>query len=431
MKALYISLIIIVVSVIISVIIYFSISDSPNNTQTKKIIQYQKKKIIENFKVPTKYVNHRSLFDLYYTGIPDVYDNNNNKIAGVHPDPSKTIYHLKMLIDSEEGTINDILTLAKLYHQGMHKFNPDLEKAEQVYQSLLDKKISENIRIECLENLELIHKIRVHKWLNLPLDQDENGYENGHERGVGINVDNNFLIDLEDIIFDRRMFEISDKGIDYDDPQNVHNSTVLGTVKNSLENLKKDIENDKLDVNEIKDLINNMEDSHKKRDALKSLDHINSNNIMVTSVGMKEMDALGIVWNKIKNEYNDNQDVKDALIDRLADMQEYGETVCPTGRITRIVDTLNTIDENVNILPTYAINSEMMSKAANIRTKLLETYNESDKKLLEEGTSPNQSSYDSTLKNEIMNSLTKDYVDTKILSKTKFDNEISKWIDEI
>lgn len=40
----------------------------------------------------------------------------------------------------------------------------------------------------------------------------------------------------------------------------------------------------------------------------------------------------------------------------MADMMEHGKVCCVTGRLTRILDALNVIDDAVVIKPTYAIN---------------------------------------------------------------------------
>jgi len=112
-------------------------------------------------------------------------------------------------------------------------------------------------------------------------------------------------------------------------------------------------------------------------------------------------------------------------------MQEHGYSVCATGRFTRLVDTLNVIDEEVSIKPSYVINQEMMNKSSKIRENMLNTYSENERKELEKGTSNNQEEYDKNLKEKIVGELKEDYVKTKILTKEKFDNEINKWINEI
>ena len=148
---------------------------------------------------------------------------------------------------------------------------------------------------------------------------------------------------------------------------------------------------------------------------------------------MKEVDILHLVWNRMYSDvHKDNLDnVKESLYNQLAGMQEHGLTVCATGRFTRIVDTLNVIDEAVSIKPSYIINEEMMNKSSKIRENMLNAYSETERKELEKGTSATQEEYDNKLKSKIVDTLQKDYVETKILSQEKFDHQIKKWINEI
>ena len=128
---------------------------------------------------------------------------------------------------------------------------------------------------------------------------------------------------------------------------------------------------------------------------------------------------------ELKNTINEN------LFSELASMQEHGHTICSTGRFTHIIDSINGIDEDVSIKPTYAINEEMMNKSAQIRSEILNEYPENERKLLEAGTSPNQTEYDTRLKNTIIVKLKDDYVKTGILTEKTFDTEINKWINDI
>lgn len=227
-----------------------------------------------------------------------------------------------------------------------------------------------------------------------------------------------------------------DANPNYNDAHNTHNSQVLSTIKNSLSKIKKStkqIFNAPQSLRDIRSFIMRRSYSDKREDALKSLDSIEKSTSPLTFCKMKEVDALNLVWNRIHNDkHNSNQsNLKDTLFNQLAEMQEHGKTVCSTGKFTRIVDTLNVVDDEVTIKPTYAINQEMMDKSAKIRTDILSKFSEDERKKLEMGTSSNQDSFDSDLKEKIRGDLKKDYVDSKILSQEKFNNEINKWIDHI
>jgi len=146
---------------------------------------------------------------------------------------------------------------------------------------------------------------------------------------------------------------------------------------------------------------------------------------------MTEPEGLQLVWNRINSKlHEDNADeLKKTLYNELSEMVVHGKNVCSTGRFDRIIDTLNVVDPEVNIRPTYAINAEMMNKSAQIRKRLLEL--EHNKVELEKGTAVNQHKFDQTLKETIVSELTKDYVETDILTPKQFKIELDKWIEHI
>ncbi len=402
--------------------------------------------------------DERELFKMFYEGIPDTYDTNGNIIYGVEPDALKTINCLENIINSEHGTEYDILRLAKIYHYGMHKFDVNLDIAEQIYKDLIRWNVSNETLIEINEGLADIKKIRVHTWLNLPLDHDprkttdttttrtrtktitnianitdDNMFRHNRDRNQNQNINQNINQNQN------RVGTTIDKDNKiYNDPQNTHNSQVISTIKHSLENLKKSTNNtgrsvNKFIVKEIEKYVNGMKESNKKTDALIGLKAIETNDTTLSSMDISEMDALTLVWNRINDSSKFNKEVsdnlKDTLYNELASIQEHGITVCATGRFTRIIDTLNGVDEEVFIKPSYVINEEMMITAANVREKMYELYN--DKNLLEAGTSPRQKEFDDKLKENIINKLKEDYVITGILTEEKFTTQVNTWINDI
>jgi len=237
---------------------------------------------------------------------------------------------------------------------------------------------------------------------------------------------NNDTLDTPDILGTKQ----------YNDPQNTHDSQVLKTMVNSIDNLKENTNITKsydTVYNEITEYIKQIPNqSQKIRDALISLNSINNSEQLMEhgDLKMTGRDALELVWNRIDDPIFENKDdVKNILIEELASMHEHDEVVCPTGRFVRIIDTLNVIDPEVNIKPKYAINEEMMNKSAKIRNDMLNSRD--DKDMLERGTSPNQNDFDNKLKENILDQLKKEYVDTNILNNDEFTIEINKWIDFI
>jgi hypothetical protein len=226
-----------------------------------------------------------------------------------------------------------------------------------------------------------------------------------------------------------------------DDNQNVHDSQILSTIKLSIQKLRKETKIVKDEAETIKEVRRlamvkeNPKDgfimvdiNHK---ATKSLDDIEKNTEFIESVDCGEVEALVLVWNRILQHPSEKQrDLKDILLYQLTSMQTKNNTsYCATGRIARLIDTLNIVDPKVKIVPFYAINEEMMNKSSKIRDTMLGEYQEKEKSEFESGTSVTQEAFDSLLKETILKELRKDYVLTGILTEEKFTNETNKWID--
>lgn len=452
------------ISILIVCVIWDYLQDRAITAENLRKVDNQKLVVIEKQKKLEKLVHghantyeqgeyHRQLYEIFYSGVPDKYDIHGNKIQGIKPNPQKAMDHLIAAFKLTRNW-NYLLKIAKLNHQGMYDMKPNMKYAKQYYQSLVKMCPSGDIRQEALEGLNNIqteeHEIYVYGWLNLNRPSKTESHLPANKGPLRTNINNIYRANDTLIEDDYNITAVILDGLNpqqppqlanannksYNDPHNTHNSQVLSTIADSLRKLKEQttITRDKAQsIQEIKEYILKLAPNDKKRDALKALETIQNSVIPLGFCDMKDSDALTLVWNRINDQqvHKDNNQLKETLFEELASMQEHDKTVCPTGRLTRIVDTLNVVDPLVSIRPTYAINGEMMTKAADIRTKLLSTRSEDDRKALEEGTSPQQDDFQKILQDTIKEQLHKDYVESDILSKEKFDNELNKWINEI
>jgi hypothetical protein len=450
--------------VVLCIIIYFipSIYNffTTESTRTKnfnfhkkfnaKNTEFLKDLVVLETKIP-EIIDNRKLFKKYYKGIDSVYDLNGNNIVGVEPNAQKALYHLNLLIKGPEGKSDDVLQLAEIYHQGMHKLKPDLDVALKIYTDILNNSGEELIRDKAYDGIKDINRNRALKWLNLPPNHVPNNDPTNVIRNVDeaelinepeiielINDDQfniNLAIQLNNDIVNNDVEEDVMRGAkNYNDTQNTHDSQVLSTIRHSLKELKNSTPlhiSEAESAYQVKKYLDSKPNNSKRQDAIKSLDKISSSYNILSNSGMTEIEGLQLVWNRIHQPmHKDNLDnLKDSLFNELTEMQVHGMNVCATGRFDRIIDTLNVVDPVVNIRPTHAINEEMMSKSAFIRSQLLDGNKDRDK--LEMGTSVNQAEFDQNLKTEIINTLTRDYVDTEILTAKQFKNELNKWIDHI
>ena len=421
-----------------------------------------------------KYI-YRKLHELYYNGVPDKYDLKGKKIKGVVPDPTKAINYL--ILADNFGDQDAALKLAKIHHHGMYKLDPNYQKAKQYYNQAINNAVDRDQRIDAQEALRSLldyeQKLSTYKWLNIKPPKQKNEHHELIKKqyqptpppartpftpqplwgGGGTEIQTATLFRATPNYNQRRyrhprgvrtermedpiaVVVTRDTNPNYNDAHNTHNSQVLSTIKNSLNKLKKSTKMQFSlpdSIRSIRNYIVGRGSSDKQQDALNSLDSIEKSTSPLTFCKMKEVDALNLVWNRIHNDKHskNRDDLKDTLFNELAEMQEHGKTVCSTGKFTRIVDTLNVVDDEVAIKPTYAINQEMMDKSAKIRNEMLEKFDENEKKKLEMGTSSNQDEFDNKLKTQIKTVLHKDYVESKILTEERFNSELNKWIDHI
>ena len=429
------------------------------------------------------------LYKLYYDGIPDRYDMNGNKITGIAPDHQKAIANLERAAE-ESGDPLMWMQLARIYENGMYNFDPQLERAADYYRGIMNAFPQDAIfgdAQDALNNtMDEIRKIATYKWLNLKYTPPKNVHHDtvkqrlqnanrqhggplaGIWAGMGIGRGQDPIALTAADLF-RAHDDLADIGgqigggyrlgggggrggggggggpiglddIRRNDMHNTHNSQVVATVANSLKRLKDVTKRSIPDTEaaqQIRRYLQSLPGCDKQADALKSLDSIERNIIPVSSVDMREIEALGIIWNRIHDDgFKDKQsDLKEILYGQLADMQEHGQAVCATGRLERIVDTLNTFDSNVEIKPTYVINAEIMNKAGQLRDQFYadygNTHGEAARKALEAGTAPDQHGLDTQLRTGIRETLHKDYVDTGILTENKFTEHVDTWINEI
>ena len=153
------------------------------------------------------------------------------------------------------------------------------------------------------------------------------------------------------------------------DAQNVHDHAITKATLHNLENLK---DNTKLEdsTQAIKTQINKLDlDEKTKSDAIRVIDNLSSTKH--SNFDTSEKDTLALVWKKIQTQ--ESPQLRDNLIEtltkQLASSIEYGHVVCSSGKITRIMGTLDgTLNENA-VRPMWAIRDELGNLAAKLRNE--------------------------------------------------------------
>ena len=159
------------------------------------------------------------------------------------------------------------------------------------------------------------------------------------------------------------------------DAQNVHDHGVTKITKHNIDNLANNIninnlnrENGGLDDIRATIIENNDLSVKTKEDALFVIEKLGDSKH--SSFNVTEREALAMVWDKIGKTDDPivRTNLKETLAKQLASSIEHGNIVCSSGKITRIMSTLDGVS-NEPTRPTWAIREEIGTLANKLRDK--------------------------------------------------------------
>ncbi len=161
------------------------------------------------------------------------------------------------------------------------------------------------------------------------------------------------------------------------DSQNVHDHAVSRITSRNIEQLDKSADLGAISKTQVFEdvtnaiLSNNDLSADTKHDALRALEALNSH--YNTSLGIAEDQALLLVWDRIEKQKDDTVkgNLKESLAKQLASAVEHGHVVCSSGKITRLLATLDGVEDDEIELqtpkPLWALRDELGTLAAKIR----------------------------------------------------------------
>lgn len=409
-----------------------------SSSVSQNIQNYKNAEQIYQYKVSQ---NPQALIDLghlYYEGLPDKYDTKGNKVKGISPNvrKAKNAYYKAY----KQGLKSGLLFLANLYYFEftLHNNFDDREKAIEYYNQLLtDIEVSPEIRANATAMLMEINKVGMNPFADY-YRMDVGGIGNYFQAPRRAELPQ--LNRAEPLGNQRTNALVYQEARIRNDSHNAHDHGIVNSIKNAIRILRGKTHLNKSipeSLHEIRMYISENTQGDRQRDAIRVLDRIESNTDEYGGLGISEPEALSLVWNRIHMFGNDQHiNLKSNLINELSEAVEHGNVVCSTGRFNRIVDSLNGIDPDVVIKPKWVLNQEMLSKAAKIREETLASASKHQVDAVNElKPTPEQeqlaSSFDETLKKNILSQLQQEYVGTGALEQKIFDSEVNKWIDSI
>ena len=425
-----------------------------------------------------KYLALYKLANLYHNGISDNY-----LVKGVPPNPQKAIATYQQLITEQSPfqTIS-VLNLADIYHWGLGEYTGNRQKARELYQHLEkygkyhDKIWAKDRLIQMYE--EDNNGISIYNNTK-PFYADQLGFyfptlsntpaphiysilsgENITPPKKPSTTDTKYNITITPPIKEKNI----ESPIIRNDLNNVHDHVVNNSIKNSINKLQKttnltiDLATTLVQIRKyINDYKTNMSNKlnaehlnqkesekqnkllqHKIESAIMALDNIEKNNHLLGATNTKEVDLLHLVWNRIHSRINheNKETLKENLINELSESVEHNAVVCTSGRFNRIIDTLNFIDPDVTIKPTWAIQSEMMNSAVKIREEMMSNLSTADRNIISnysesESDIKKYNSFMDEFKSRLITDFHKTYVESGLMSKDLLESEINKWINNI
>ena len=159
------------------------------------------------------------------------------------------------------------------------------------------------------------------------------------------------------------------------DSQNVHDSQLQNAAKKNIDTLSMGDDTDHIDI------IKTIYKTHPKLATIDKdnisivLNSINDKNVH-SKYGKTEMQILNAIWNRINSNVNNThkEELVLALADQLASAVEHGTVVCSTGKIMRIISSLEAIDQGNDITPLkpkWAIDREIAEAAIKVKNTVL------------------------------------------------------------
>ncbi len=230
------------------------------------------------------------------------------------------------------------------------------------------------------------------------------------------------------------------------DSQNAHDSGVQRGMKNTITKLR--------DLNrynqyaktpdkthqEIKEYLQKSSNLTKqiKTKALTTLDRMmKTGNAQISETGTSEREIMSMVWNRIHANANKHNidNLKESLAGQLADSSVGGIPVCPSGRVTRVLSSLDKIDadpEMGELKPKWALTEELNSLAAKVREQILNNATPKQQEAYNDiNPTPEGEALTDQMKNEIQRRCDQEYRMPGLLTDQEIKVELQPILDAI
>ena len=430
-----------------------------------------------NFEKITK--SMLGLGDLHREGIPDYYTENSKVIGvKPQLDEAFSWYSKAVEYGNDEGLIKQG-EIYQLYMNNGHPTTSDIETAKQFYTkaSRSSNNYVRNLGYEKLlttyGDLPSFNYTGISDNMRetnfLQVDDPNAGYSMGDrsqptpEVFQRSNNNNNTIVDdlppailtaeaQEQIlnILGNTVPEVLENGARLNDTQNTHDHSVVKSMKRNYYKLHEQQKTDnqvqrlisqgtitantpigyvtgeiqeetqnKDIVEKVMNLINAKLKGNeaKMRDALRVLKRIGETSTIISGTKDTLLGTLRLAYQRIQNTKSPTikNNLKDNLVNHLAEGVEHGHVICSRGIFNKIMDVFTVTDPEMEVgKPMWIFRNEILSKASSIRNQLQKEHD------------PEAPDFDLLFEKRVTNALYQDYVETGILDEKVLKTEIER-----
>ncbi len=373
--------------------------------------------------------------ELVTHGIPDQYFQD-TLLVGVEPDHSKAIASYIYAIQLEEfNNLDTILDLANVLYTS--ETNKDVLESQRLYMYVwrngdtLQRTIA-NERLDQIDHYIRGERVNAYRQALQQL-QDQQLAAIEAARQIQVTTQMVILPQYPQPIRPMNVAPPIPQNTQtqtvLSDSQNVHDSTLLKTMKAVSDKIKSSPQPSSLQA-EINNAIARADISNlRKQQATRALMQIMETRSFVSSFEKNEDDILGSVWNIVKGKPLQEE----ALVNELSEMVEHGTVVCSTGRATRIMDTLNVINpEKAQFKPKWAMNREIVDKCGVVFNNAINDLDPPDRKVFEDGEpGGDYSKLVDAISKRVKSELSNDYVKSGLVSEEDLNRELDSWLPSL
>lgn len=398
-KDIFVIVLVIVISVIVFTVIYPYVKRYSEQQKKNALSQLHKKNLNYN-----RYIN-KLHYDNYIKHLNDLKrKENTNKVLQTYMDPPEFVKLNNLLFEfTLYNKWDNIIAIGDIYKNGAYpRFKRDKETALECYKIAArcpDSEVSGMAQLKYIEtmsenNIDInddmgddIPKYYAHDVCNIANGIINNTPLNNFNRPKNKqnhNVENDTTLTRLTRPPNRTTVRNripTNTNINYTyktDLQNVHDHSVTNIIKKNLDILKKtsnsdDGSNGDSENSTKNDVLYSILENPNLSDSVKGsvvivLDNLNKVDKHGT-YDVTEEEALALVWNKVKNEKDDikKSNMIEILAKQLDSGIENGHVVCSSGKIARIIGTLDGIDDTITASrPIWAIKEEIGTLAGKI-----------------------------------------------------------------